>query len=612
MNKLNRRLDALRERSESGAALVSSVILMFFVFIVVLTLSATTLRTTVLTADSRSNVSTVATAESGLDAAVYRASTGQCVPTFTDEDFGYSYTVYRSASEEPPSGLDDPSVIAGCPRSGDNYVLVEVNGTDERGRSVDILGTYLWLKSPSGSGQGALVSGGGSMNISTLSIVSEDADLMLAFGDFNCNSTSSIEGDLVVIDGDVAFSNACFIGGSLYASGNVLINNNAVGVGGDVYAVGNYTMSTGATIGGNVYTNGNVQLTSGAIIRGNLQSSGLGNAQIGAVRIDGDVRVAGPINLETGSRIGGSVYSASTSDARAFNTNITGDFVSNGLIRSIQSSVVGGDIQVTRSGVNQLNPTLPVGGDVILAGTYTTFGAGPQVAGTISQNVAGLTPIPAPVFERPEQLLPGYFKWSDYDPEMAEWIAAGYNVITRSGCTYQGNAALINEVNNFTTPTLIDISSCSNVQMFGVVFNVKTDVTFYGNAFNAHSVQINSSTGQPYQFNFITPDKSDNKTPTCSSGQGTTNAYALRMGNNITGKIYSACSVAIGGSSTINGQVYAGTVSWSGGGLTTLNYVPISLPGFPVELSTDSGGVGFEEDALSRPMPQLVDRIETR
>lgn len=612
MNAIQKRLTALREGNESGAALVSAVILMFFVFIVVMTLSVTTLKSTVLTADNSSNVAVIATAESGLDAAVYATSTGQCQPNVISEEFGYSYEVYRSAGDTIPTGLDDPDVVAGCPRSGDNYVLVSVDGQDERGRTVNIVGVYIWLTAPAGSSQGALVSGGGSMSISTLSIESEGGDLMLAYGNFNCNSSSSISGDLVIIDGDVQFSNACYIGGSLYASGNVTINNNAVGVGGDVYAIGNFSMSTGATIHGSVYTNGNINLTSNAIILGDLESSGTGNARIGAVTIGGNVRVAGPLRLETGSKIGGSVYSASTSNATGYQTQISGSLITNGLLNSLQASSVGGDIQVTSPGNNALNPTLTVGGNVLLRGTYSTYGAGVQANGTIQTNYVGLTNVQAPVFDVPEQLQPGYFKWTDYNPSFADWIGEGYQIFTRSGCDYQNNAAFVTEVNNLTVPTLIDISSCSQVNMYGITLNLKTDVSFYGNAFYAHSMNIKSADGQVHRFNLITPDKTGNKAPTCSTGQGKTTAYALKMDDKIQGWIYSPCEVAIGGLSTINGQVYAGTVSWSGGGVTRLDYVQLGLPGFPVETVPGTGGVGFDEGDTKRPKPQLVNRSENR
>ena len=607
MKKFNDRLKRLREHSEDGAALLSVVIVSMFVFIVIASISTTTLYSTILTADDRSNVLVVSSAESGQDAAVGATTMGECVPEVEDENF--TYKVYRSAADSTPSGLDDTRVSEGCPIDGDNYVIVVSHGTDARGKEITITGTYLWLKKPVGTSNGALVSGGGSMNISTLSITSEGGDLMLSYGDFDCNSSSSISGDLVIIDGSVSFSNACYIGGSLYSSGNVVINNNAVGVGGDVYALGNFSMSTAATVYGSVYSNGNLNLTSNSKINGDVVSTGTGNQLVGAVTIGGDLRVAGKLDLQTNSHIKGSVFSATTQTIGAYNTKIDKDFTLNGGI-TIQASQIGRNFLSSYAGNSALNPTLPIGGNLVLAGTYSTYGAGPTVAGTITQHGV-VTPAPTPRFDVPEQLLPGYFKWKDFNYIESAWLSAGYQILERNVCNYQNSPAAVAEINALTTPTLIDIRSCSNVQMYGVVFNLKTDVTFLGNGFYAHSLKANSATGNPISFNFMIPDTVNDGTPTCVAGQGEMNIYALKLGTNVTGFNYSPCKVSIGGLSTITGQVYAGTVAWSGGGLTTLDYRMIALPGFPVDDATGPGASGYEEIADQRPRPLLVSRSET-
>lgn len=560
------RFRTLREHGEDGMALAGVVMLSAFCFIVVSSLAMTSMVSTQLTANNRSSVLTVSSAESGIDAAMVTTAKGDCIPEKTSAEFGYSYKVYRTAEVAKPTGLSDPNVTAGCPVDGDQYVIIQSTGTDARGKDITIVSTYQWITKPTETVDGALVSGSGSMNVSQLTITGEGADLLLVYGDFNCNSVTAVSGDVLVLGGNVLLTNGCHVYGSVYTSGNIQITS-AVGVDGDIYTLGNFSITNPTMIGGSVYTKGTASLSAGTTIKGSLISEGSGNASIGNATINGDLQTLGQLRIEN-AKIGGNVSSASKAIATIF-------------------------------------PTATIGGGVRLGGGIDTWGSGPIPGGALELN----QPVPAPHFDVPKQLLPGLFTWKDYPYIQNDWLAAGYNVLIKTSCNYQGNASMIAEINNLTTPTLVDTTACSNVNMYGTTFSLKTDVTFLVNQVNsAQNVTIKSADGNAHTFNIYVPDKVGNSVATCSSGQSTINIYGFNTAPKITSFIYSPCTVSFGGPSTVNGQIYAGIANASGGGPIVLNFRQTTMPGFPSD--TQPGNITYDTSATTRAVPLLVARTE--
>jgi len=598
-----------RDTDEEGMALAGVVMLAAFVFIICSSIAMTSMMSTNLTANNRSSLLVVSSADSGVDDAIVTASKGDCVPTYSNESLGYTYEVYRSAADTAPITTTDPGVSAGCPQNGDKFIVIHSKGTDYRGKETEVVSTYQWIIRSEGSVDGALVSGGGTMNLSRLIISGDGADLVLMSGTFDCNNITEVSGDLIVLGGTVAISNACIIKGSIYANNSVSIANPAVAVGGDIYTLGNFAISTGVTVGGSVYAKGNLTMSSGARINGSVMSESGATQSVDGVRIGGALRIAGPLRLQNGSNIGGNVVSSSTAAADVYNSTVGGSLTVGGNYSQLAATTVGGDITAARSGqVSSIAPTASAA-SVYLGGTINTWSSGPAVTGAVYQNRTIAAPAVA-TFTIPDQLTPNFFVWQDYSFLESDWTTSGYTIVTKASCDYQNNASLVTEVNNFTSPTVVDMRGCGNVNMYGVTFTLKTDVAFVSNKFaNAEQVKVNSSSAATHEFDMIISDLVPNSAPTCSAGQGVMDIYGLRMSDKISGFIYSPCQITFGGNSIINGQVYSGSASYTSGGDMKINYIKSGVPGFPTDTGTEV--TNYDASATERATPLLVARQES-
>lgn len=608
---LDRYLHDLRNRSrdEEGAALLSMVILMIVVFIICASLQMTLVNAAKLTAVHRSSVTTLASAESGTAAAVFNLTKGECTTTTVTGD-GFVYEVYRSASATMPTGLDDPSVSVGCPRDDDRYAIIKSTGTDAYGKSMTVTQTYLWVNKIKGSNDGALTSGSGNVELSSLTIAEEDAGLVLLDGDFNCNSNTRIKGDVVVLSGSVRISNACFIDGSLFASENVAIQNPAVAVTGDVYTLGDFSTASGSVIGGSVFAKGNIVLSSGTRVQGSVVGTGTGLTNVDNVNIGLNLKTNGPLRIQNRTVIGGDVATSNGATADFFDSTIHGNVHIAGRFHQLGATTIGGSVTASGAGTNNIAPSTSIGKDLTVAGTIATWESGPRVTGTKAANTATAVPN-ALFFTLPDELKPETYSWRDYTFDDLEWAANGYERANKTACDFQNTPALVNEVNAAETPIVFDLRGCSNVNMNGVNFSLKTDVAFIANAFtNAQHVRVTSADGEPHEFSLLTPDNVIDRTPTCSTGQGESNIYGLNMSDKITGYIYTPCTLTFGGGSIINGQLYSGAARYQGGQPMTINYAKTGVPGFPLGEGDDPREYGFQTDVDARALPKLVKHEE--
>lgn len=622
MSYLLERLRKARNAGEEGMALAGVVMLSSFVFIAVVSIAMTSIVSSNLTANNRSALLTLSSADAGIDAAVLAASTGSstlgsCTQSKTSSQFGYTYSIYRSASTTPPTNTTDSGVSAGCPQNGDKYMLVKSSGTDYRGKATTIVSTYQWTIKGRGQVNGAIVSGGGNVSLSQLIISGANGDLILLSGAFNCNNSTTVSGNLIVLNGtSLSISNACNIVGSVYSTGSVTIANAGVSVGGDVYSLGDVTASNPATINGSIYARGSIKMAAGTKVLGSIISQGASNSFSG-ITIGGNLTTTGPISIGTagssgGSVVSGNVTSASTASSNFYGSTVNGSINLAGYLAQFGASKTGVDLIAAAPGqVNTVAPTSTIGGSIRLGGTISSSGGTPSVGGTVSQNQTLPAPA-APIFATPAQLLPGAYPWIDYNYNPNDWIGAGYAITTPASvanCNYQGNLGLISAVNSLTTPTVIDMRGCATAPNFyGVTFTLQTDVAFIANQFSAQNLTVNSSSSSvPHEFDMITPDLVADGSPTCSVGQGAMGIYGIKMGANITNFIYSPCTVVFGGTSNLNGQIYSGIASYSGGGSTNLVYKPTGLPGLP---GPSTNVNNFNSLATIRSVPTLVSRSE--
>ncbi|MDQ1130929.1 hypothetical protein [Microbacterium sp. SORGH_AS_0888] len=596
-------------RDEEGAALLSVVILMVVMFVICASLQMTLVNAVQLTAMHRSSVTTLAAAESGTAVAVFSLTKGECKDTAVTGD-GFVYEVHRSASATIPSGLNDPSVSAGCPRDGDRYALIKSTGTDTYGKSMTVTQTYLWVNKVKGSNDGALTSGSGNVELSSLTIAEEDAGLVLLDGDFNCNTNTRIKGDVVVLSGSVRISNACVIDGSLFASENVAIQNPAVAVTGDVFTLGNFSTASGSVIGGSVYAQGDLVLSSGTRVQGGVVGAGTGLTNVDNVNIGLSLRTNGPLRVQNKTVIGGDVATTNTATADFFDSTIHGNVHIAGTFQQLGATTIGGSVTVSGAGANNIAPSTSIDKNLTVAGTIATWDSGPRVTGTKATNTATAAPNPV-FFLLPDELKPETYSWRDYTYDDLEWAANGYDRVGKTACDLQNSPALVREVNERETPTVYDLRGCSTVNMNAVTFSLKTDVAFIANAFtNAQQVRVKSADGEPHEFSLLTPDSVVDRTPSCSNGQGESNIYGLTMSEKITGYIYTPCVLTFGGGSIINGQLYSGAARYQGGQPMTLNYAKTGVPGFPLGEGEDPREYGFQTDVDARALPKLVKHEE--
>lgn len=587
---------------DRGVSLIVVVALMVFAFVAASIVGSSSIFIVGQTVEDTSRLQALAAAEAGRDYTVAAlASSSGCTSSTMTSPGTPSFTT----TIHPTGTLTDSAdgIAVGCPTTTTAYVIIRSTGTAPDGTTKTVDAAYAWSPGASEETEGAIVSGGSaSMNISTINVIGADGDVLINSGNFDCNNTSTIGGDLIIRNGTLAMSNKCQITGNVYVSGNATINNNAVGIGGSIYTLGNFSMTTGATIGGNVEARGSLTINSGAKINGNVTGVGTSTASIDNATIGGSLFTAGAVRLGSKATIKKDVVSSNTSTASDFYTGIVEGSVNvGGWFSQLAESTITGSVVAAKSGsTSAVAPSTKIGGSLTLGGPISTWSSGPTVGGTKKYSQSGLTAPSAPTMATPTQLESDYFTWIDYPYVATKWVSAGYSVLTKAKCDYQNTSTLVTEINALTTPTVVDATSCSTVNLYGVTFNLKTDVTFIGKSFkSAQSLKINSANGKDHVFNLIVPDSTDDDSPTCGSGQGEMKIYAVTMSSNIKGIAYSPCTISFGGSSTWYGQIYAGVASYSSGGTMNLTYTPVPLPGLSSTTSgSDSGSAGALDTTL--------------
>jgi cytoskeletal protein CcmA (bactofilin family) len=638
---MNNAIERVRQarKDESGMALLSTIGLMMFVFVVVVSLMMSTMISTQISTDTRTYENSVSSSDSAIDSAVQAATVGKCVANSTSSEYGYTYKVYRTASATAPIKTADAGVSAGCPVNGDKYMLVEATGKNSRGKDTKVVAVYKWVKAANNGVDGAITAGstGGLSNYTVLS--GEGADLVILKGAFNCANNVRVDGDLIVLEGGASLSNSCNIKGDVYANGDVSTPN-GVNLAGSVYSSGNINLTNSAKIGGNVIAAKNVEMTAGASITGDLYAGGdmftsnttsvYGNAYVkGALRfnnsthiygnlvslstgtssvtglIDGDLYTAGSLNLGGGTVIGKSVYSSGTAAVQYFNVKVNGNVTINGSFSQLQATTIGGDVRaVAKGAVNGIAPDVTAK-SIAVGGTISTWSSGPKANPIVTNATVATAPVKTFVIPSTEKPVR---PWRDYAYVASDWSEAGYSTITPSVCNYQNSTSAIAQINNLTTPTVVDLRSCSSINMYGVAFKLKTNVAFIGNRFSSMgAVTLAASDSKVHNLYVITSDNSTNQQPTCGTNQGAIDMYGLKSDSYIRSFFYTPCNISFGGNGTINGQLYGG--GFTDGATSTIYYNRLVVPGFPSDVTP--ADTFYDTSSKTRPAPKLVGRTES-
>ncbi len=269
---INRVMPARRD--DTGAALISVVIVMLVGFIVASVVAASIMFTTRANAQNKGQTQAFVAAESGRDVAVASIASGCSTTSFSGTDPQYSSTVYVTDGNQPASATST-GVSVGCPTSTTRYVVIRSTGTGPDGSTTTIDSIYPWQVTYSQQPGGVVTYFSGGY---TAGVTHYTGDLVLRDGPFSCNIGGTITGDLYVLEGTTSFSNNCTINGDVWSNGNVTNTSQAVTINGDITTNGyvSLTANGNTRVDGSISAKGTVTLSnqgsSAAEVTGNVTS----------------------------------------------------------------------------------------------------------------------------------------------------------------------------------------------------------------------------------------------------------------------------------------------------------------------------------------------------
>jgi Tfp pilus assembly protein PilX/cytoskeletal protein CcmA (bactofilin family) len=267
---INRLRAANRNSDESGAVLVTVVILMFVMFVIAASVAASVVFTAGANAGNKDRTVAFIAAESGRDTAIARIATS-CADTFFDsrdplnpaydaDPAGPTFeaTVFTTTGVRPATSV---GLTQGCPSAATTFVVVNSVGTGPDGATASIDSVYEMVPPQAPTG-GSLAYFGGGVGLQK-SIY--NGDLVVRTGAFTCalgTGGQTITGDLWVLNGPVTLNQDCHITGSVYAAGEVKASSSGVSVGGDIVTESGKIelASNGVVVGGDIHSGSSVEL----------------------------------------------------------------------------------------------------------------------------------------------------------------------------------------------------------------------------------------------------------------------------------------------------------------------------------------------------------------
>lgn len=360
MTNLLERLRRAKD-DESGAALISTVGLMMFTFMVVIAL----MYSSVVAVQIDSGVRSGEKSDSSIDSATSQAlasatiskpssttAGNQCVPSVSSTAQGASYQMYRTANAAQPASVTTTGVTPGCPANGDTYVMIATtapNATknaDGTFQKTTVTSTYKWTNPQNGFD--GVVSGSTTTSAELAKIAYSTGDITVTKGNYTCGGNTEIGGDVYVPNGTLTLTGNCHITGDVYAD-NLVVNSSAVSVG--------INYGSGIQPAGNVYLTGSVTIPAGIKFdlgtTGKLYSSGTDaftatKPPTGSPSFRGLVfSIKGNLTLPAGSRIDAQVQAGNVLATGA--ATINGGLEAFGKINDAATSPTPGRLTVTGS-----------------------------------------------------------------------------------------------------------------------------------------------------------------------------------------------------------------------------------------------------------------------
>ncbi|WP_254359263.1 hypothetical protein [Microbacterium hominis] len=263
IDRLRRLQRDVREgaRDDSGAVLVSVVVVMIVGFIVASIIAASVMFTIRANAQNSDNLDAFVAAESGRDFAVGQVANACAIAaplTGTAPDF--TATVYTTTGAEPTSPSSPGLTANACPTDTTTFVLIHSVGTGPDGSTSTIDSVYPWQVTYSEQPGGTLAYFDGTFKATGSTY---EGDLVIRENNavFDCSNASDIRGDLWVVRGSVKLSTGCKITGSIFARGTVTSNSQGVRIGGDIIAGGDVSLPANDNqIAGSIHSGAKITL----------------------------------------------------------------------------------------------------------------------------------------------------------------------------------------------------------------------------------------------------------------------------------------------------------------------------------------------------------------
>lgn len=290
MLALSRARDRLRDiqDDDSGAVLMSVVLVMLVGFIIAATIAASVFFTVGANVNNKDRTQAFVAAESGRDVAIRSlksaiTSTGldcSAVAMSATSASGtsprYSYTVRSTADAERPAGPSSAGVGATCPTPSTKWVVISSTGTGPDGYSITVDAVYPWYHGPATQPAGTLAFFEGEF---TATKSTYQGDLVIRDdGDYECNNADgvSIQGDLWVLKGGLVITKDCVITGNVYTRDLIDTKNHKLVVGGDLMSLqGSIALTANdVKIGGDVYAKGTISTKNGSgVVNGSFKTA---------------------------------------------------------------------------------------------------------------------------------------------------------------------------------------------------------------------------------------------------------------------------------------------------------------------------------------------------
>jgi hypothetical protein len=486
-------------------------------------------------------------------------------------------------------------------------------------------------------GSGKLVSSGGYAT-----------SVMIRNGNVTCDGAANGAADLVVKSGTFNATGSCVVTGNVWVNGAATISGGAK-LGGSLTAT---SVDSSGEVGGNVWSDSTLKLSWGGKVTGwasgaSLEiaggqvnqsawartgiSIGSGGGVTGTLWSQGNVTVSNAtigtvVTQGTAALSGGSITTLTSEGAVTVSGGSAGTVVSRGaatLSGTISTSLKAASLTMSNGSLGggaisgaacftngSVNGALKVGSITGTGGCYTQ--SGQSWWGGWSKISVGASTLPASTALAASPSKPSAAivpDWVDFGSDPKDYTTGrwpGYTVVTMgTDCSDVKVFQALQAVG--TNPGLIDARTCSNGFAFSGGsgeqtgqgqnangFRLKNNLAIIANRFDiSGSANFFSNSGSSVNLWLINPDTIANNSPDC--GGRSLSVGGGFYATNVNIMFYTPCTMTLASSTTVKGQIFAGSnVTFGGAGL--LDYIPLGLPGYNLDTGAASGATYTEAD----------------